>query len=379
MHNAAASSPQQRRPRTPAGTLPPQIALDVARIAATTRWLADTLDCCTHVTAPALVAHVLPALSARLSDRLTDVVVSTLAQYANEHLRRHRDDTGTPSTGIPLWQWMTAESLEVGLRRTYAATTAGASLEATVADVVSEGLDGELITWEVITRESNRHEGLILKECNRLARSLPDCAADDLKGYGWAGLRVALRNFDPSLGYAFSTYACPRINGAIRDGVRAESPIPKRLTTFVRKVSKAEEALTQQLGRSPSFAEIAAFVDTSIEAMTLLPRLGPTASLEELSHPWGVKASEPRCLIDRSAPEDEVLTSLRNEALHRAVDALPHEQAEAVRLLCLQEIPVGQAAAMVGVEPRQLRTRKQRAMRQLAEAMTPWMGEDVPA
>lgn len=375
MPNAAAVPPRTRRPRTAAGAIPPQIALDVARVTTCTTWLADTLHCCDRARAREVCAELLPALGGHLSAPLDDVVIATLTGYATAHLAEHaRTDEVDPTA---LWAWLGPEAVTAGLRGAYESATAAATLDETIADAVAAGLDGELITWEVITRESVRHEGLIHKECNRLARTLPDRGPEDLKGYGWAGLRVALRNFDPALGYAFSTYACPKINGAIRDGVRAESPIPKRLTTFVRKVSQAEEKLTQILGRTPSYAEIAEFLDESIEAMSLLPRLSPTASIEEMSNPWGDKAREPACMVDRSAPEDEVVISLRNEALRAAVSALPEDESTAVRLLMLEEVPVGEAAALVGVEPRQLRMRKLRGMKALAPVMAAWLDENA--
>jgi RNA polymerase sigma factor for flagellar operon FliA len=336
-----------------------------------------------------VIAAVLPALTTRLHSVLEEVVVSTLTSFVVEHTAAHRAAVTSPSVSGPdpvttqssavntdgLWRWVRADRAQAALTERYGSVVAGDSLDATIAQLVADGVDGELVTWEIITRESVRHEGLIYKECNRLVRTLPDRNPDELKGYGWAGLRVALRNYNPALGFAFSTYACPKINGAIRDGVRAESPIPKRLTTFLRKVSHAEEALTQMLSRPPSYAEIADYIKVSSEAMSLLPRLTSTASLDELSTGWGETSREPSCLVDAADPEDAALTALRNAALHRAVDALPEEESVAVRLLMLEEMPVSEAAALVGVEPRQLRMRKLRGLRALAPVMRSWQPE----
>ena len=44
-------------------------------------------------------------------------------------------------------------------------------------------------------------------------------------------------------------------------------------------------------------------------------------------------------------------------------------------LVMLEEMPVGEAAAMVGVEPRQLRMRKLRGMKALAPVMRAWLDE----
>jgi RNA polymerase sigma factor for flagellar operon FliA len=49
---------------------------------------------------------------------------------------------------------------------------------------------------------------------------------DDLVSFGVEGLMRALERFDPARGCAFSTYAYPRIRGAIWDGVRASCRVP---------------------------------------------------------------------------------------------------------------------------------------------------------
>lgn len=370
MHNAA--SPAAPRPRTAAGATPPTIADDVARVAALCHTLAEQFTCCEGFTAADIASVAVPALERGPERRTCDVVIAAVLGEARTHLMRHGREQ------VPE-RWVVA--LEETLRESWSLTVAaGGGLEDIVAAIVAGGLDGELLTWSVIVRESQRHEGLINKECNKLARIFPDRTADELKGYGWQGLRVALRNFDPRLGFAFSTYACPKINGAIRDGVRAENPIPKRLTTFVRKITAAEEKLTQSLSRPPTYAEIAEHLDEDLEYMRrLLPRLHPSASIEELSSPWGEKSREPACLVDVADPEADALTALRSEAVQEAIATLPAEEAQAVRLLMLEEMPLAEAAALVGVEPRQLRARKKRALTALRPLLLDWAADPVAA
>lgn len=324
--------------------------------------MAHHLRSCGLSVAP-VVDHLLQAVPTHLTRELRWV----LLRAADQFLTQHATECGQ-AHDLDVISSQVAEAFD-------AAAPAG-NLEATIAALVGAGIDAERICWDVISRESVKHEGLIHKECNRLARSFPDRVPDELKGYGWAGLRTALRQYDPDLGYAFSTYACPKINGAIRDGVRAESPIPKRLTTFLRKVSSAEEALTHSLARVPTYDEIAEFVNSSAGHMRLLPRLAPAASIEELALSLdGERGRDPECLIDDADPQDEALTRLRNEALHAAVNGLPADEAEAVRLLLLEEVPVGKAAQMLGIEPRQLRQRKVRALKALEPVMRAWMDE----
>src|SRR5687767_1663419 len=76
---------------------------------------------------------------------------------------------------------------------------------------------------------------------------------EDLVSCGVEGLMRALERFDPDLGYAFSTYAYPRIRGAIWDGVRASCAVSgkqyRRMLTqdgprvFLQSVEEISQAL----------------------------------------------------------------------------------------------------------------------------------------
>lgn len=366
LNQSPTKRPSARNPRarSAAGANPPNIARDVTLVVTSAETVVSVLTCCDAST-PVVVTALLPMLQRHMDKSLQDVLSLAAKMYAEGH--------GCVGADGEMVAQAVRERLE-GIEVTD-------HLDDVIAAYVSEGIDAEKVTWDVITRESANHEGLIYKECNRLLRSLPNRRVDELKGYGWVGLRTALRNFDLSLGYAFSTYACPRINGAIRDGVRAESPIPKRLTTFVRKVSSAEELLTHQLSRTPTYEEISEYLAAEERTMKLLPRLTPAMSLEEMAlGPDGEPFREPACLVDDHTPLDSTLTTLRDEALHRAISELPAEQEEAIRLLMLEEMPVGVAAKKVGVPPRQMSQRRQRALKALAPVMQAWFDEnEIPS
>ncbi len=63
------------------------------------------------------------------------------------------------------------------------------------------------------------HQGLVLAIARGIHRSFPSyIELDDLIGYGQVGLAQAARDFDPSRGHQFSTFAYYRIRGAILDG-----------------------------------------------------------------------------------------------------------------------------------------------------------------
>lgn len=137
----------------------------------------------------------------------------------------------------------------------------------------------------VVRSEACHHVNLVKKfvtqyvskqDPNTLNRS-----AEELFAYGYIGLSNALRGYDPSTN-TISTFANFRVTGAVRDGVRSESPVPKRLTTFVRSVESTEETLTKALSRVPTADEVREALGDQARYLHLYPRLCRQASLDEL-------------------------------------------------------------------------------------------------
>ena len=67
------------------------------------------------------------------------------------------------------------------------------------------------------------HAGVSKIEFNRAELFL-----DDLIQTGWVGMLQAQKNYDPNRGVKFSTYATPRIRGAILDALKREGLTPMR-------------------------------------------------------------------------------------------------------------------------------------------------------
>ncbi|HXC25040.1 MAG TPA: FliA/WhiG family RNA polymerase sigma factor [Gemmatimonadaceae bacterium] len=101
--------------------------------------------------------------------------------------------------------------------------------------------------------------GLVHHIARQLSRTLTAKAdLDDLLSAGTIGLMNALDGFDASRGLAFSTFAAPRIRGAILDGLRKQDHVPRSVRRKARELAQAREALQRATGRAPSDTEMAA-------------------------------------------------------------------------------------------------------------------------
>lgn len=246
------------------------------------------------------------------------------------------------------------------------------TFDETVAELTPSVPGAGDLGWALIVFETHKHTNLIWHQANKLVRSFPDRHASDLLGWGWLGLRVALRHYDPTLGFTFSTYACSRIIGSIRDGVRSENPIPKRLNTFTRKVAAAEAELTQSLGRSPSLEEVSERIGVELSALDILPRTAPQASVDELLGQADERGGYLNRLVSGDDPADSALASIEADLVAEALAQLNPDDALAVKLLVMDGMNPTEARAVTGATARQLRQRKERGLAALRDSLTAW-------
>lgn len=235
-----------------------------------------------------------------------------------------------------------------------------------IEQVRKQELDALALSDSIIRAEAKRHLGLVKHQANKAAPKF-ERRAEELFSFGYQGLLLALRKYDPRE-YKFSTYAATRISGSIHDGVRQESLIPKRLRTFANKAEAAKEELVQEFHREPTLAELARRIDSDLQALGVLQRLKTSASIEELAA-GGVQMS---CLVDNADPLHLAIAHQRTSALSQAITTLNTEDAQAIKLLIIDNITVAEACRQSGISKRVLQQRCSHALEQLRASLSEW-------
>jgi RNA polymerase sigma factor for flagellar operon FliA len=109
-----------------------------------------------------------------------------------------------------------------------------------------------------------RHLPLVKYIAAKMAASLPrHIEIDDLISWGYFGLLDAIEKYDCARGVMFSTYAVPRIRGAILDGLQKMEWAPKQIMLKVRRTQLVANELAAELCREPTVDEIAGRMDES--------------------------------------------------------------------------------------------------------------------
>ena len=105
---------------------------------------------------------------------------------------------------------------------------------------------------------------------NHLARRFSGrgVSDDDLLQVASVGLVKAIERYEPDRGTEFSTFATPTILGELKRHFRDKSwaiRVPRRVQELHLRLNALVGSLTQELGRSPTIAELASATRTSEE------------------------------------------------------------------------------------------------------------------
>jgi RNA polymerase sigma factor for flagellar operon FliA len=199
------------------------------------------------------------------------------------------------------------------------------------------------------------HVGLVHHVARQLARRLStEAQLDELVSAGSLGLIQAVDSFDPKRGLAFSTYAVPRIRGAILDELRRLDHVSRGVRRRARDVSQARSTLSTALGREPTEAELSRRMRVSATQLRQWELELQGASLASLDQP--VRSDHPGATLgdaitdDRVDSIDEMLTQEQELALvRRAIGALKDQERAVLALSFFEELKLQEIATVLGL------------------------------
>ncbi|WP_027338716.1 FliA/WhiG family RNA polymerase sigma factor [Halonatronum saccharophilum] len=154
---------------------------------------------------------------------------------------------------------------------------------------------------------------------------------DDLLSYGVLGLIDAIDRFDPSKGFKFSTYAVPRIKGAIYDELRRLDWVPQGVRKKAKDLSRVYRDLEMKLGRTPNDEEVRKSLGLDKQSFNKLlneANIPRNTSLEKVLIPYGDKEVQLKSLIKdlEDGPDQLFLYKEMKKILGEAIDNLPKKE-----------------------------------------------------
>lgn len=200
------------------------------------------------------------------------------------------------------------------------------------------------------------HTGLVRKMAHKFSHQCNE-PYEDLEQIGYFGLIRAIERFDPSQGYAFSSFAIPYIRGEMLHFLRDRSTllkIPRRWQEMYNEGQKIRKELSESLGRPAKDSEIAEILHVSVHEWQ------ETKLAAQNRMPLSLDATVVH-YVDCQITLGEALPCPRSAALQHeeeerqqlqgAISELEEKPRMAVELVFLKELSRKDAAKTIGTSP----------------------------
>lgn len=198
-----------------------------------------------------------------------------------------------------------------------------------------------------------QHVGLVHHVARQLARRLSTAAdLDEMVSAGMVGLIQAADTFDVARGLSFSTYAVPRIRGAILDELRRQDVLPRNVRRRTRDLGRAREVLAATLRRPPTQDELAYVMDVPTDTIRKWELDAEGASICSIDQPLRTEAAG-TTLADTMAEEEargveDLLThEAEVERLKGAIARLKEQERTVLALNFFEELKLHEIAEVL--------------------------------
>jgi RNA polymerase sigma factor FliA len=217
-----------------------------------------------------------------------------------------------------------------------------------------------------------RHLSLVHFVARRMAARTSAAEYGELVSAGALGLMSALEAFDPTRGYAFSTYAVTRIKGAILDDLRRQDWMPRSSRSRSRRLAAARIQLQSRHLRAPRPAEVAFELGLDLETYwrwcdeldAPAPDAVPTSPGRDVQAGGAgdLPAYEP---TEDASPERRLLREEERARVRTAIEELPEREQKVLALCYYEELTLKEVGELLGVTESRISQIRQQALRRL--------------
>ncbi|HEY5312014.1 MAG TPA: sigma-70 family RNA polymerase sigma factor [Pirellulales bacterium] len=189
-------------------------------------------------------------------------------------------------------------------------------------------------------------QGLVKSLALKIHRNLPrQLELDDLISYGQVGLAEAARDFDPTRGGQFSTFAYYRIRGAIYDGLSKMSWTKRSHYQKLKYEQMSNEVLRLQNESDPLAPQA-----TAEDDVRWLAGVSRALAVVYLSSQLASEQEPFDCEDDsqRSPPQEAMDREMR-EKLRSLVEQLPEEARTIIQATYFEGLTLTEAGQRLGI------------------------------
>ena len=235
---------------------------------------------------------------------------------------------------------------------------------------------GQQLSAEARQELLGEHLGLVYHVARQLCRAKQmDVELDELVSAGTIGLIEAFNNFDVARGLAFSTFAAPRIRGAMLDELRRQDHVPRSVRRRSRAVVSATEELTRELGQAPDQTQIAGRMGIDVTTLFRWQSDGDNSRFIPLERTVEGGANGSRIPLEHLIASteqdiDERLTMGQEVVrLRESLLALPEQERNVLTLYYFEELKLHEIAALLSVSESRVSQIRAKAIARLRKSL----------
>lgn len=221
------------------------------------------------------------------------------------------------------------------------------------------------------------HLTLVHHVARHLSRALASNAnLDELVSCGTIGLINALDAFDPARGLAFSTFAVPRIRGAILDELRRQDHVPRSVRRKTRQLAQARETLGRIFGRVATDAEVAEHLGIELDLLWRWQADSEHSVQISLDHSdtesdaHVPQLTEALSADEESSAEDRINREQEAALLRGALQKLRHQERLVLTLYYYEELKLHEIANVLGLTESRISQIRGKALSRLRAELT---------
>ena len=221
----------------------------------------------------------------------------------------------------------------------------------------------------------NQHAGLVKRIAYHLMNRLPpNVQADDLIQAGMLGLLEASRNYDPTQGASFETYAGIRIRGSMLDEIRRSDWTPRSVHRKARMVADAMREIENHEGRDARDVEVAQLLGMSLEEYHQILQDSTGCRIFSLDELNAVGEGLPDLGEKMSdGPLEGLQKDAFKQALSDAIAGLPERERLVIAMYYDDEMNLREIGHVLGVSESRVCQIHSQATLRLRSRLTEWL------
>ncbi len=218
------------------------------------------------------------------------------------------------------------------------------------------------------------HIGLVKRIAYHLITRLPShVQVDDLIQSGMVGLIEAAKNYDPSQGASFETYAGIRVRGAMLDDVRHADWSPRSLHRKMREVREAVHEIENQTGRDAKDQEVADKLDIPLDDYYAIKRDSSNAQIFSLDQTDDDLGQQNRLATSISEPLDNLQHSNFKASLTDVIKELPAREKMVMSLYYNEELNLKEIGLVMEISESRVCQIHSQALKHIRNKMADWV------